>query len=250
MRNLADGNTLGYRPAARQSAVYPDCRLSPFRTRLPRMSNPVAPAPAALVLAALNANTSSAAAKSVLGNASALTANLLSAASADARWPPPVAAAPVPAASPARVNPTMLLAPNPQFAFVQELLNAMSAELKGAQTDIRRRSDHAFYTALALGILAALSVIVGTGLALANVVNVGIVSSIAGVLSGVGSGVSYKLYAQENANLLATVDDLRRMENARFGLLAADRVADAASRDSLISDLVKRLNWKNPTKAS
>lgn len=155
------------------------------------------------------------------------------------------AAAVVAARAPAVAVAGPRLVPDRQATLVQEWLDVMAADLKEARTDIRRRSDHAFYAALALGILAALSVIAGASLALADVVAVGIASGVGGVMSGLGSGMSYKMYLQENSNLQATIRDLRAMETARFGLLAVAGVTDEAIRNGIIRDLVDRLNSKD-----
>jgi len=221
------------------------------------MSTPALASPAA-VLAALNANSSSAAAKSLFAGPSALNSNLLAAAAADGRRPDPVGPAPalaplapgvVPAAPAARAA-VVPAGRDRQSILVQQWLDVMTVGLRDSRTDIRRRSDHAFYAALSLGILAALSVIAGASLALAGVVAVGIASSAGGVVSGLGSGMSYKMYLRENTNLLATIADLRAMENARFGLLASDYISDPATRDAVIRDLVERLSSKDRTQGA
>jgi len=133
-----------------------------------------------------------------------------------------------------------------QSAYLQVLLDGISADLREARADTRRRADRAFNASLGLGIVGGVALFTGCGLAFSGILAVGILATVGGAVSGLFSRVFAKLYARENEDLRQMVRDLRRIEETRIGLWLADHISDAKRRDEAIQALIAQVRGELP----
>lgn len=133
-----------------------------------------------------------------------------------------------------------------QSAYLQLFLDGISADLREARADTRRRADRAFYASLGLGVVGGLALFAGCGLAFSGVLLIGVASAVGGAVSGLFSSVFAKLYTRENEDLRQMVGDLRRIEETRIGLWLADHINEPSRRDEAIQALISQVRGTQP----
>ncbi len=166
-------------------------------------------------------------------HASALASRLVSAPAISDRVAPMLA---VPAALTPTLPPVQL-----QAAAMQVWLDSAGSDLREVRNETRRRVDRSFYVSLGFGVLGGLAIFIGVGLAINQAIPIGIASGIGGAVSSIFSGVFSHLYRSESSQLRQLVSDLRRIEDARIGLLLADQIQDPEERDAALHKLIAQI---------
>lgn len=112
-----------------------------------------------------------------------------------------------------------------------------------AQRDERRlQAKLTFFAALAFSIVGAIVIIVGVVLMFAGDTIVGgAITTASGVISGVISGILFKLNTDTNDRLDAVMTDTQKLEKAQFALEMAGKIENPKERDAAIREAMKKL---------
>lgn len=112
-----------------------------------------------------------------------------------------------------------------------------------AQRDERRlQAKLTFFAALAFSIVGAIVIIVGVVLMFAGDTIVGgAITTASGVISGVISGILFKLNSETNDRLDAVMADTQKLEKAQFALEMAGSIESSVERDAAIREAMKKL---------
>jgi hypothetical protein len=116
--------------------------------------------------------------------------------------------------------------------------NAASADLRDARYETRQRVNRLFYCMLLLGIISALTVITGAGLAIAGATAIATLTGAGGVLAGITGAYFGLMYRTETAELRQLVHDLRCFEQVRLGLWIARQIESPKERNAAVKDLI------------